>query len=188
MSYTNKYSLCFQPDDAFIEIIKQMKLQLAEKIGWYNSKNALAHITIAEFQMNEDEVEKLLLLASKCCSTFNPTTIQLSQFNSFPNGAFYLSVDDPAKQILKTYSKKLMDILKIKNAYKSAEPHLSIARKLNSLKLQTAFETFDTPSLSFICSKIALRRLHKERLQFDTLTTFPFLSQEEDAPQQLVLF
>ena len=36
-----------------------MKELLASKIGWYNSKNSLAHITINEFERDEKELENV---------------------------------------------------------------------------------------------------------------------------------
>ncbi len=45
----NKYSVVFMPDLQTIETVKQLKLLLADKIGWFNSKNSLAHFTIFEF-------------------------------------------------------------------------------------------------------------------------------------------
>lgn len=47
------YSLAFMPNAAIIEKVKLMKLDLANKIGWFHSKNALAHITITEFTIDD---------------------------------------------------------------------------------------------------------------------------------------
>lgn len=40
-----KYTVVLHPSDVNIEEVKQMKELLAEKIGWYNSKNSLAQIS-----------------------------------------------------------------------------------------------------------------------------------------------
>jgi hypothetical protein len=45
-----QYAIAFHPYEEIIEKVKEIKMDLATKIGWYNSKNALAHITICEFK------------------------------------------------------------------------------------------------------------------------------------------
>ena len=44
-----KYSVVFNPSETVIETVKELKEQLSTKIGWFPSKNSLAHITICEF-------------------------------------------------------------------------------------------------------------------------------------------
>lgn len=53
----DKYSIAFIPDSKTSEEVKKLKLQLADEIGWYNSKNSLAHITICEFTSTDKEIE-----------------------------------------------------------------------------------------------------------------------------------
>lgn len=43
------YSIVLHPIDEIVAEIKAMKEKLAQEISWFNSKNALAHITIGEF-------------------------------------------------------------------------------------------------------------------------------------------
>ncbi|MGG5505678.1 MULTISPECIES: 2'-5' RNA ligase family protein [unclassified Myroides] len=186
--YSNKYSLCFQPDLALIEQVKVMKLQLGEVIGWYNSKNSLAHLTIAEFQASEQDIQRMHQQITRCCNGFTPVETHLSSFGTYPNGTFFLEVDALAKPQLKTYAQKLFQTLQLKNAYKCTDPHLSIARKLDDVKIQQAYALFEQPQLSFCCDLIVLRRLNMERRQFDCIHYYPFLSQPIEGETQLTLF
>lgn len=186
--YSDKYSLCFQPDELLITQVKTMKLQLADVIGWYNSKNSLAHLTIAEFSANEQDIQRMHRQIKRCCTSFVPVETSLSTFGTYPNGTFFLKIDDFAKSILQTYSQTLFRTLQLKKAYKCTDPHLSIGRKLNQDQIQQAFALFALPSLSFTCNQIVLRRLNMDRKQFDILYTYPFLSQPENEEIQLSLF
>lgn len=183
-----KYSICFQPDAHTIDIVRQMKLRLAEKIGWYNSKNSLGHITIVEFQTDHIGISKIAEAVKQLCNTFQPIQVVLNDFGQFPNGAFYLTVDDFSKPILQNYAKKIASKITVPKVYKSSEPHLSIARKLDVDKLATAFAYFDKPTIPFLCDQIAIRRFNIERGQYDVLYTYSLLGMPSNEPEQLSLF
>lgn len=188
MHSIQKYSLCFQPNDIIIEIVRQMKLRLADEIGWYNSKNSLAHLTIAEFHATELEITRVKQQIERCCNRFKPTEVLLNDFGTYPNGAFFLTVAPNSKEILQDYVKQLLELLKIKIITKSYDAHLSIARKLETQKIEKAYQLFDKPNLQFTCNHIALRKFNLERRQYDIINTFPFLSQPDDRPVQMELF
>jgi len=186
--YNDKYSLCFQPDEVLIEQVKMLKLQLGEAIGWYNSKNSLAHLTIAEFQASEADIQRMQQQIQRCCTSFTPVETYLTEFGTYPNGTFFLAVDAIAKPQLREYAQKLFQTLQLKKAYKCTDPHLSIGRKLDPNKIQKAYALFEQPDLHFTCNQIVLRRLNTQRRQFDILSTYPFLSQPLIEDTQLTLF
>lgn len=66
-----KYSVVFMPDLQTIEAVKQLKLLLADKIGWFNSKNSLAHFTIFEFLEEENQEDKFCLQLDRIASEIN---------------------------------------------------------------------------------------------------------------------
>ncbi|MEK6450350.1 MULTISPECIES: 2'-5' RNA ligase family protein [Myroides] len=188
MHSIHKYSLCFQPNDQIIETVKLMKLKLAEEIGWYNSKNSLAHLTIVEFHASETEIKRVKQQVERCCNRFVPTDVILNDFDTYPNGAFFLTVDTNAKIILQDYVKQLLEILQVKVITKSYDAHLSIARKLDAQKIEKAYQLFGKQHLEFLCNHIALRKFNLERRQYDIIDTFMFLSQPDDRPIQMELF
>ena len=50
------YSIVFQPNQEIVMQLKQYKNLLAHRIGWFHSKNSLAHITIAEFNASSEQL------------------------------------------------------------------------------------------------------------------------------------
>lgn len=172
-----KYSIVFMPSDAVIEEVKKMKLQLAEKIGWYNSKNALAHITICEFHSTEIEIEIIKKQIDRIASTYSPFEVELDGYNSYPKGAFYIKPTENSKVELRKIMKSLTASLTIKKMYKSSEPHLSIARKLDNEKITIAYSLFQKIALHFLCDRIVLRKFNSKLKQFEIINTFLFEDQ-----------
>ncbi len=187
-NYSNKYSLCFQPNQKIIEQVRNMKLALGDEIGWYNSKNSLAHLTIAEFTASEKDVARMHQQIKRCCDSFSPIHVVMADFGTYPNGTFFLTVDAVAKPILQEYAQQLFKTLLLKNAYKCTDPHLSIGRKLDQEKIDKAFALFETPNLNFCCDEIVLRRLNTDRRQFDIIERYGFLSKPTNNDIQLSLF
>ena len=182
----NKYSIAFIPDDIVIDEVKKIKLQLADKIGWFNSKNSLAHITICEFTSNEIEIIKKQI--SRITTTFSPFDVELVDFDSYPNGALFIKASEKSKEDLKKIMKNLTASLTIKKMYKSSEPHLSIARKLDDTKLKTASDLFQKIELFFFCDRVFLRKFNPELKQFDVIDSFLFKGEKSTQIVQGSLF
>jgi hypothetical protein len=177
-----KYSVAFIPNNEITNQVKTMKVELAEKIGWFHSKNALAHITICEFSKDSSLIESVKNKITRVASTLSPIEVNLTTFGSYSNGAFFIAPDEYSKNSLKNLMKVISSALKIKNLYKSNDPHLSIARKLNEEQLQIAVNLFPQINASFLCDAIFLRQFNPELKQFEIIDSFLFkgeTSQEE---------
>lgn len=185
---TDKYSLVFQPSEEVIDLVRNLKLELAEEIGWYNSKNALAHITIVEFKASVDDIPHIHKQITRCSERFKPVVTRFSSFGTYPNGIFFLEVDQDAKEALIEYGRQLTDELRLNFLSKSNDPHLSIARKLDKEKIERAFKLFNTPDISTTIGLIALRKLNTIRKQYDILHTYSFQGLEDTRAKQLTLF
>lgn len=182
----NKYSIAFIPDDSVIEEVKKMKLHLANEIGWYNSKNSLAHITICEF--TSTEIEIIIKQISRIIAGFIPFEVKLKGFDNYPNGAFFIKPSEKSNDDLKKIMKELNSSLNIKKMYKSSEPHLSIARNLDPEKLTIAQKLFEETELSFQCDKVFLRKLNLDKKQFEIVNSFEFKSEPSSQEIQGTLF
>lgn len=183
------YSIVIQPSDSVIEEVKQMKELLAKKIGWYNSKNSLAHITINEFERDEKELENLKAKLTELTTFLKSQDIQFTNFDIFPNGAFFLKPNETSreylKQIMTSFHQKFIYPTKIK----SNEPHISIGRRIQPEKIEIAKSLFnEKPDITFKCNTIALRVFNDDRKQFDIIETFDFLGNELQEPIQGSLF
>lgn len=172
------YSIVIQPSEQVVEEVKQMKELLASKIGWYNSKNSLAHMTINEFERDEKELENIKVKLTEITKSLHPQVVEFNSFDTFPNGAFFLAPNESSKN----YLKKIMTSVHQKFPYpvkiKSSEPHISIGRRIQPEKVEIARSLFtESPKITFTCNKIVLRVFNDKRKQFDSIESFPFLAE-----------
>ena len=182
----NKYSLAFIPDNIVTDEIKKIKLQLADEIGWFNSKNSLAHITICEFTSTEIEIIKNQI--SRITASFTPFDVELVDYDSYPNGAFFIKPSEKSKEDLKKIMKILTASLTIKKMYKSSDPHLSVARKLDVEKLKIANNLFQKIEVKFLCERIFLRKFNTNFKQFEVIDSFQFKGEKSTQVIQGTLF
>lgn len=169
-----KYSVAIYPSQDVIDSVKIMKDYLETKIGWYNSKNSVAHITICEFTMTEAELEKIKLKLLKVCDAFTPFPVQLDHFGAYENGAFFISPNEDSKNNLKPIMKKTQEALRISNMKKSNDPHISVGRRLTPESIKIASHLFTTIEIDFLCKEIVLRELDPVKKQFLVIDTFSF--------------
>ena len=129
----NRYSLVISPSEEIIALVKTMKEELAKEIGWFNSKNSLAHITINEFMASDNEMEIIKKQLNSIVESLKPVEVRLNAFDNYPNGAFFIAPDAVSKIDLKEIMKHINQSFRAKTILKNNEPHLSIARKLSCL-------------------------------------------------------
>ncbi|WP_394775748.1 2'-5' RNA ligase family protein [Flavobacterium sp.] len=183
-----KYSVVIHPSQEIIDSIKTMKEDLALKIGWFNSKNSVAHITICEFKIDESQIDKFKQKISKIADTFTPFNVHLNHFGSYDSGAFFIGPDEDSKANLKPIMKKTQDALQLSNLTKSSDPHISIGRKLSPENIAIANSLFTTIDMHFLCDTIILRELDPIKKQFFVIDTFQFGSNPQPELIQGSLF
>lgn len=211
-----KYSIVIHPSQAIIDSIKEMKEFLALKVGWFNSKNSVAHITICEFIIEESQIDKFKQKLLKICNTFTPFQVYLDHFGFYENsGAFFIGLSEDteikSKPIIKKTQKKLptvntikskpkqtsnlksimkktQDALQLSNLKKSNDPHISIGRRLTPENLKIASEIFTTIDMNFLCDNIVLREFDPIKKQFFVIDTFSFGSNPQPELIQGSLF
>jgi len=183
-----KYSVVIHPSATLINAIRIMKEDLAAKIGWFNSKNSVAHITICEFKINESQLDKFKQKLLKISDTFTPFQVLLDHFGSYDSGAFFIAPNEESKNNLKPVMKKTQDALLLTHLKKSSDPHISIGRKLTPESIKIANDLFTTIDLSFLCDSIVLRELDPVKKQFFVIDTFPFGSNPQPELIQGSLF
>jgi len=177
----NKYSVVFMPDLQTIEAVKQIKLLLVDKIGWFNSKNSLAHFTIFEFLEEENREDKFCLQLERIASEIDSFKVKCDAFDWFDNGAFYIKPNTISSiKMTELMKQVLKESTQIKKTITNTNPHLSIARKLTPEKLQTAQELFTTIDLEFIVANLTLRKFDEKVKQFAIYKTFPLLGKPEE--------
>jgi 2'-5' RNA ligase len=170
----NTYSIVLHPSEDIISKIKMMKETLSEKIGWFNSKNSLAHITIGEFTATDIQLENIKKQLAKIGDSIQPLKVVLDHFGSYPNGAFFIAPNPNSKEELIPIMKRFHQEIRFPIVHKSTDPHLSIARKLSAENLEMAFRMFPNIELEYRCEDVVLRRFDAAVKQFKILAHFPF--------------
>lgn len=169
-----RYSIAIHPTVELIAKIKNMKEQLAAEVGWFHSKNAIAHITICEFEADEKDVERVKNQLVRICNSITPIPIHLNGFGTFPNGAFFINPDEISKVKLAPIMRLFHSALVVKTFHHSDVPHISIARKLSPENLIKASKLFSRFEETFLCDGIVLRMLDLEIKQFRVMASFEF--------------
>lgn len=178
-----QYSIAIYPPEEIIGLVKSMKNDLAAKIGWFHSKNAVGHITICEFEASEAGISKIKLQLMRLCDGIEPVKVCLNEFGSYSNGAFYIAPDVDSKNQLKPIMQRIQKSLIIKNMYKSNDPHLSIARKLTPEQLSIAKILFQKINMDFVCKNLVLRQFDEIQKQFIVIDVVPFNSNRQEEIQ-----
>ena len=183
-----KYSVVFHPSETVIEAVKELKEQLSTKIGWFPSKNSLAHITICEFDYELATYENIKSRITAYCRYQNRFDVTFNSFENFTNGAFFIAPDIESKIKMAEIMKEIPKQIQFPVSHKSTEPHISIGRQLSAQQLKEAYNLFQKIYLNFTCEGITIRVFNPERKQYDVLETIPFLSEMKPEKEQLTLF
>lgn len=183
------YSIVIAPSKDGIDYVDKLKNELYSKIGWYNSRNSKAHVTILEFTADEYELEEVIAVIKKIASYENPMLLRFDGVDRYTNGAVFLKPDEATKDPITELMARIQKKLNIKNSYKSKDPHISIGRKLSEENVQIALKMFADAKLEFICENLVLRKFNPERRQYDKFSDdFKFLGLPPEPNAQQSLF
>ena len=162
------FSLVIFPNSEQSTLIKSYKQLLKNHIGWFDSANAAAHITVTNFE-NEVSLQLHLDQIREFCKTAITQKVTLNAWDSFGESTFFVTPDQTSQQYLDNLIIDLHQYLgfKIKNVHS----HLSIARGLDAKKMKTAYELFrNTPiNLQFNCDSFHLRRFNEQTKQYSDI-------------------
>ncbi len=169
-----KFSVVFMPDAEAINTVSEMKEMLAAAIGWFNSKNALAHFTVFEFY---DDGSSLVAICNKLAliaSFMEPFSGFCSSFDSFDNGAFFLKPEQGTFEKMKTV---MTDIIHksdmIEKTITNTTPHMSVARRLTPEKLAIAKLLLTNADIRFNITCLTLRKFDEQIRQYVIFKEFP---------------
>ena len=183
-----KYSVVFHPSETVIEAVKELKEQLSAKIGWFPSKNSLAHITICEFAYELETYENIKSRIATYCRYQNPFEVTFNAFGNYTNGAFFIAPEAESKNKMAEIMKEIPKQIQFPVSHKSTEPHISIGRQLSENQINIAYSLFQKINLSFICDGITIRIFNPERKQYDVLETIPFKGEISPIKEDWTLF
>jgi 2'-5' RNA ligase len=188
LSAKQQYSIVILPPLEGINYVADLKNQLNARIGWYNSRNAKAHVTICEFTADTDELEYIIKDLKAIASYEVPHKLVFDGVDSYANGAVYLKPNAQTKAPLTELMARVQRNLKVTNQYKSKAPHMSIGRKLNEENVAIALAMFADAKLDFDCGNLVLRKFSPTKKQYVPFSDdFKFLGlpRKEEAQQSL---
>ena len=169
------------PDVQTIALIKEMKLNLSTKIGWFGSKNALAHFTIFECLENEQNEPQLFKILERVAAHIQPFEMTCDALNSFDNGAFYIQPNSNSTNMMANEMKYILEETNaIKKTITNTTPHLTIGRRLNEEQLHQAKKLFQEIFVHFPVTHLTLRKFNDEKKQFDLYQHFPLLGKPKE--------
>lgn len=162
------FSLVIFPNSEQSTLIKSYKQLLQNRIGWFGSANAAAHITVINFE-NELSLQLHLDRIREFCKTVVSQKVTLNGWASFGERTFFIKPDQTSQEHLNNLIIELHQYLGLK--IKNADAHLSIARGLDAKKMETAYELFrNTPiNLQFNCDSFHLRRFNEQSQQYSDI-------------------
>jgi hypothetical protein len=182
------YSLVIHPPEAILALVKSMKEQLANEVGWFHSKNSVGHITICEFRATDAAIRTIKIQITRLCDSLSTVEVLLNELGTFPNGAFFIAPNIDSKNNLKVIMKRFHKSLRVSNMQKSDNPHLSIARRLSPENLIKANQLFTSIDLSFECDSVVLRLFDENIKQFFVTDSFEFKNKPQPEYIQETLF
>lgn len=109
------FSIVLHPAPEIIDKVKTMKNELASSIGWYNSRNSLAHITVNEFEAHPSDLSRILSNIDSICNTIKPTEAYFNSLDTFPNGAFFSFTQCKNKRVIKENNDQNQYFFSLKN-------------------------------------------------------------------------
>ncbi|UKT65784.1 hypothetical protein [Pedobacter mucosus] len=147
-----RYSVVVYPQKEIIANVRAIKDILADKVGYYASRNSEAHITILEFYANHKEfISCKLYVRNFCYSQKSQNVLFDNLIISDGNGAVVLLPSANSKRYLRVLLKSFRDGLKSTDFVSGAGAHISIGRKLTPNQIKIANNIFDDISLDFVC-------------------------------------
>jgi len=172
----DRYSIVVYPHREAINDVKVLKDILWYKVGWYNSRNSEAHVTIAIFEANNREFDFYISYVKDFCYAEKPNFVRFDQLiASGKNGAVVVLPDKNSKPYLNDLFKRFRQGLRYKKVMNGSAAHISIGRKLHPEDIEMAQDLFEEVSLNFLCEKIAIRKFNDEVGQYEVIYEFYFL-------------
>ena len=166
MKIRRTYSIAIYPPAEVMNLVKEFKDLLAKIIGWFHSRNSIAHITIIEFQASEAEILIIKDFLKRFCGNKSPFHINLDGFKNYLNGALFIAPDEESKLVTKSFMKQLQASFPLKYHFGSKDPHMSIARQLDKQHIEIANYLFKEVKAEFDCDTVVLREFNEDIKQF----------------------
>jgi hypothetical protein len=164
----DRYSIVVYPHRETIGDVRVLKDLLWSKVGWYNSRDSEAHVTIALFEANKRELDFYIAYTEDFCYAEKPNFVMFDHLiASGKNGAVVVLPNKNSKPYFNNLFKRFREGLRYKKVINGAAAHISIGRKLHPEDIERAQHLFEEVSLDFLCEKIAIRKFNGVMRQYE---------------------
>ena len=167
------------PPEPIMSHINHLKQGFYEKYGHYNGRFSKPHITICNFPLLSQRIEKVFSSLKSGLSELSPFQIQLNGFKSFKNSnVIYIDIEN-SKQLM-LFRKKLIymnvDLRLGKRFFLFDNPHLTIAKNLPNDIFESAKIDFLSRSFQsqFIVDKLTVLRYDLDEEKYFHFCDLPF--------------
>lgn len=168
------------PPNEIVAGVRQLKQSLFERIDWYGSYKAEAHITFEPFDAGIKELEERRKLLQQFAASQQPVNLNFNAFDFFKEShTVFLSADEESLKLLRRLHRDYNKFFPPPPPAKPFHPHLTIGRALKPDQFEAAKKLFmsEKVGFSFRCDNIALRQYNGR--QYDIVERFYFTASEE---------
>jgi 2'-5' RNA ligase len=176
-----EYLLVLNPHEALREKIMQVKQYFFDTYKNSTAIYSKPHITLVNFvqygMMEERLINRLEVLAMGC----PPIKVELKDYGSFPSHTIYINITSkvPVQSLIKNIRAEAQRLMKLNNDNKPhfiMEPHLTIARKLQSDQYEKGWLEFSNLQFTgrFIADAMLLLRRPIGEMKYQIVQRFEF--------------
>jgi 2'-5' RNA ligase len=173
----HKYNIAICPPVEVVAEVKRLKLLLKERIGWYSSSNAEAHVTFDVFECDDWLIKNWYTLLHQFSGIQESQTVQFNFISAFQSShTVFIAPSEESELYIKQLFAGYRQVVGDKGQLTEISPHITIGKGLRQQQFEQAVELLKTQqvSLSFVCDNIALRRFDEQRKQYEVLDRFYF--------------
>ena len=178
-----QFLLAVMPSQEISNCVKEWKQLLGKEIGRFGSDNSLAHITIMGFNADSNQLSNWINKISIFCSNQPYQNIGFDGFAQFGSYAYYVKPDNSSEKYLNNLIRNIHNDFGFK--IKRVKSHMTIARKLDVIKIEKASKLFENhkTDFKFLCDGFTLRKFNETNKQYSD-----FIAEFKFSEQQLKLF
>ncbi|TLV02150.1 2'-5' RNA ligase family protein [Dyadobacter luticola] len=193
-----EYLLVFSCDKVTEALIHNVKRYFEDNYGCHYAANLIPHLTLFKCTIHENKVDRIIQGFSKVAKHASPLQIDLTQFNKYEHGTFYVDLASKSSDHVLDLVRKLRN--EVGTHVKqwapaeyifSEDPHFTVARNMTASQIEKAvmdwlYREFQA---SFQATEMKLlRRSLIHGAKYETVATFPLLGLPDGQYMQGSLF
>lgn len=176
-----EYQLVLNPHEALREKIMEVKQHFFDHYKNPTAVYSKPHITLVNFVQYGMMEERILNRLEVLAMGNSPIKVELKDYESFPSHTIYINITSkvPIQNLIKNIRAEAQRLMKLNNDNKPhfiMEPHLTIARKLQSWQYEQGWQEFSNLHFTgrFIADAMLLLRRPLDEPKYQIVKRFEF--------------